>query len=275
MQWSLMAGLVCGSACGVLAARWRLGQPHERDRNFDGVEYAAATVGALGGYLLARRREQGCRARDVMEVLSTDKDLTIFNECIKDLAAGCEGAHGYGTDAIMAMLILTRADAQQSCTVLAPTDQALCGEEFETIMKIYRPRRRIGQKPDPARQSMWLGFMLNHIVGDYCSREDLSQASHVSALSGDQIQVSLLRALAAKSRESAQDASSAGVEGPASGKGTYGKTDYDTLRAWEQGQQIQAPWAFEEVRASNGIIYKIDRILTPGMFYVLVSSLCL
>ncbi|MGB1606425.1 MAG: hypothetical protein ACPIOQ_77565, partial [Promethearchaeia archaeon] len=197
-------------------------------------------------------------------ILSTDKDLTIFNECIKDLAAGCEGAHGYGTDAIMAMLILTRADAQQSCTVLAPTDQALCGEEFEAIMKIYRPRRRVGQKPDPARQSMWLGFMLNHIVGDYCSREDLSQASLVSALSGDQIQVSLLRALAAKSRESAQDASSAGVEGPASGKGTYGKTDYDTLRAWEQGQQIQAPWAFEEVRASNGIIYKIDRILTPG-----------
>ena len=33
------------------------------------------------------------------------QDLAIFNQCIKDLSAGAEGVHGYGSEAVMAMLV--------------------------------------------------------------------------------------------------------------------------------------------------------------------------
>ena len=47
----------------------------------------------------------------MLEAIAKDADLTIFNKCIEDLAAGANKAQdGYGIDAITAMLALSGDD---------------------------------------------------------------------------------------------------------------------------------------------------------------------
>ena len=47
----------------------------------------------------------------MLEAIAKDADLTIFNKCIEDLAAGANKAQdGYGIDAITAMLALSSDD---------------------------------------------------------------------------------------------------------------------------------------------------------------------
>ena len=299
----IMFTLLCGAGNGMLVS---LFQHKEMERGEYQAIYLAMLVGVLGGALLAKDWLK--QQNDMLAALAKDKDLTIFNACIQDLANGCEGPYGYGTDGIMAMLTLTRAQAE-SCTLFAPTDSALCGEEFEAIVKVLRPRRKLGEKPEAARQSVWLSFMLNHICDECYTPEELASVPEVMAVSGEYVQISALRRLATADRQTGEGETAKGpprdavpgddkhgggtqeartyepvialgAEAPATscqssglrnrkrdrhgGPAARGKAHDDSLMVGA-GASTGERWDFPSIRTSNGIIYKIDRVLTPGV----------
>lgn len=193
------------------------------------------------------------RQDSVLEALAKDEELTIFNACIKELGENCSGIHGYGTDAITAMITLSG----KGCTLFAPTDAALCDEEFEALLKVFRPKRRKGSMPDPARQSLWLSFLLSHVCDELHEPASLSTLPQVTSVAGDSIQLHLIRSLASQA-DGHKDTGSSGET-----RSLSGRTDGDQTQKPEASR-----WDFPTIRARNGIIYKLDRILTPNVLAI-------